>query len=728
MKKLLLSIGALMAFYATSQAQVIFLEDFDGVGGPTAGGPGTYTFPAGWTLANVDNGTPAAAVSYINDAWERREDFGGSVLTDSCAFSSSWTTPAGTANDWMTTPAIGPLPANVVLSWRAKAYDPSYPDGYEVRIMTTPPTGGTANLGNLVSASTVLFSTSAEATTWTIHSVPLNAYAGQTVYVSFRNNSTDKFVLVVDDVKLEVQAPFDAKLVSLDTVPEYTIIPKSQVYSMPTLATIKNNGVSALTNLALKLNVYDGSFTQIATITGTPLPTLAPGASAQLSAGSYTIPSIPDAYIFEYVATHSVADSNPANDTLYSSIVVDDSTYARDNGTVVGALGIGAGNGGFLGQSFNINTGGQSLSTATMYVTAGYAGTKLACVLWNMVGGIPSTIVAATDTLIYPDDSARVYTLPMHGGPYALAPGMYALTAVEFDSTLALGQTSAIFKPGTTWVDWPTSPITGWANNEDFGVSFSKPYVLRMNLNQDCSGFMASASSTVAATCGTCTDGSATATTTGGSGPYTYSWSNSAFGPTITNVAAGTYTVTITDATGCVKTASVTVTNSCTSFTATADSTVASCGTCADGTATATVINGTGSITYSWAPAGGTGAVATGLLPGTYTVTIMDGSGCSTTATTEVTFSTSIEENAVAANTSIYPNPGKDVFTVHIPEQFGNETQITVTNYLGQTVYSKTVNSFGTKQIDLSDLSSGKYTVRFTSAKYTVNKNFSVVK
>ena len=89
-KKLLINLFAVfLAVYLPSNlfAQVIFSEDFDGVPGSTAGGPGTYSFPAGWFLRNVDNRTPAAAVSYVNEAWERREDFAFDV-TDSCAFSN----------------------------------------------------------------------------------------------------------------------------------------------------------------------------------------------------------------------------------------------------------------------------------------------------------------------------------------------------------------------------------------------------------------------------------------------------------------------------------------------------------------------------------------------------------------------------------------------------------------------------------------------------------------
>ena len=56
-------------------AQVVYSENFrsptmPGTDGITpcntgAGGAGTYEFPVGWLLRNVDNGTPAANVAYI---------------------------------------------------------------------------------------------------------------------------------------------------------------------------------------------------------------------------------------------------------------------------------------------------------------------------------------------------------------------------------------------------------------------------------------------------------------------------------------------------------------------------------------------------------------------------------------------------------------------------------------------------------------------------------------
>ncbi len=127
--------------------------------------------------------------------------------------------------------------------------------------------------------------------------------------------------------------------------------------------------------------------------------------------------------------------------------------------------------------------------------------------------------------------------------------------------------------------------------------------------------------------------GAATVNATGGTGPYTYSWMpGSLSGATQTNLAAGSYTITATDATSCNGTVTVTIIQPTSAVSASISSTTpTNCG-ASNGAATATATGGTGTITYSWAPTGGSTATATGLAAGSYTVTATDANGCTSTA------------------------------------------------------------------------------------------------
>lgn len=131
--------------------------------------------------------------------------------------------------------------------------------------------------------------------------------------------------------------------------------------------------------------------------------------------------------------------------------------------------------------------------------------------------------------------------------------------------------------------------------------------------------------------------GSGTVQASGGEGPYTYAWSpGGASGATANGLAAGTYTVTTTDANGCTGTGSVQVDQPAALTVAITGTTTVSC-TGNDGTATAGASGGSGTITYAWSPSGGNAATASGLAPGSYTVTATDANGCTAQATAQVT-------------------------------------------------------------------------------------------
>lgn len=142
-------------------------------------------------------------------------------------------------------------------------------------------------------------------------------------------------------------------------------------------------------------------------------------------------------------------------------------------------------------------------------------------------------------------------------------------------------------------------------------------------------------SNSTPATCNA-NSGSATVAASGGTPAYQYSWNDPASSTTATasNLAAGTYTVTITDAAGCTATASVTITASLPPNVVIVAVMNANCST--PGNASASTSGGIPPYQYLWSN-GETTVTAVNLPAGTYTVTVTDATNCTGTASVTIT-------------------------------------------------------------------------------------------
>ncbi|MFN8292427.1 MAG: hypothetical protein U0T72_01810 [Chitinophagales bacterium] len=119
--------------------------------------------------------------------------------------------------------------------------------------------------------------------------------------------------------------------------------------------------------------------------------------------------------------------------------------------------------------------------------------------------------------------------------------------------------------------------------------------------------------------------GTASLTVSGGTGAYSYAWSNGASTSSISDVA-GTYSVTVTDGNGCTKVTSVTITEP-TAIVVNATVVNVNCYGGNTGSVSITVGGGVFPYSYSWSNGALTQNI-NGLTGGTYTVTVSDANGC----------------------------------------------------------------------------------------------------
>ena len=195
------------------------------------------------------------------------------------------------------------------------------------------------------------------------------------------------------------------------------------------------------------------------------------------------------------------------------------------------------------------------------------------------------------------------------------------------------------------------------------------------------------------------TDGSIDATVSGGTGAYTYAWSNGATTQDVTGLAVGTYTVTVTDGNSCTTITSTPITQPATAVTVGVVGSNVSCLNGIDGSINATVSGGTGAYTYMWSNGAITQDV-TGLVADTYTVTVTDANGCTASTSTPITQPTAISISLVGSNVSCFNGTNGSI-------------DATVSGGTGAYTY---LWSNGAITQDVTGLAAGTYTVTVTDA------------
>lgn len=168
--------------------------------------------------------------------------------------------------------------------------------------------------------------------------------------------------------------------------------------------------------------------------------------------------------------------------------------------------------------------------------------------------------------------------------------------------------------------------------------------------------------------CSNANDGTLELTVSGGTYPYTYSWSNGVFVEDQSNLAPGTYSVTVTDANGCMATASAVLTEP-SALSVTSSISDITCHGGNDGTIDITVTGGALPYTYNWSNSATTQDIS-GLTYGTYLLTVTDANNCM-----QPNLAIPVNEPSVVtidSITQVCPVPGSGVAEVTVAVSGGN--------------------------------------------------------
>jgi hypothetical protein len=255
-------------------------------------------------------------------------------------------------------------------------------------------------------------------------------------------------------------------------------------------------------------------------------------------------------------------------------------------------------------------------------------------------------------------------------------PAQPSAIAGNFTVCSGTSQTySVVNDPLATSYNW-SFPV-GWTGSSSTNVSaptVSTGGIISVVANNACGaslaqtvnittvGFSNAVISTTNVSCFNLANGSASITLTGGLAPYTYAWSNSQITPLATNLNAGNYSVTVTDANGCSITKTLTITQPL-GMTGIATSTNVTCFGLYNGIGAITCTGGTSPYTFLWQPSLNTASLVINLGPGTHTAIVVDANGCAISKTITITQPAQLNLSTNLGNTNCGQSNGSSTVT-----------------------------------------------------------------
>lgn len=621
----------------------------------------TTFLPAGWTANNIWND---------NLYWQRKAGIGGFGTSTACAMFDNFNMNAPGEHDEMRSPKFdlsNTVKARLRFDVAYARYDAFFSDTLEVKLSTDCGStwtsiylkGGT-QLATAPDNSNQFIPTALQ---WRRDTIDISSLAaGQGVVMfSFLNRGHYGQPIYLDNINLAFPSP--------------TLGIAGTSVCAGSTYTFSNTSTGAAS--------YSWNFQGASPATST----LANPAVSYASPGTYTLSMTGVNGTSTVSVTRTVTASQIP--TLNLSVSPSASVCA---GSVVTFSASGAG-------TYSWSTGS---TNATSQVTA--AASSIYTVYGSNQGCISSETIAL---------SVAPFTISVSASsPSVCSGGSATLTATGANSYTWQGSSgngnSLVVNPSVTTVYALTGSSGSCSGNASITIAaIPLPVPVISASNAGCAG--------------SC-DGRLSASSSGGSAPFSYSLSgNSCNTLPCTSLCAGAYTLYTQNAEGCSSAATLNISSPAALQSITSVTNI-SCAGCSDGALAVTASGGTSPYSYTWSPSGGNGPVALNLSEDCYTVTIGDANGCSTTTVACVLFSTGLKELHLEQALLLYPNPAAGEVTISLPAA---RFSCTVYNALGQLLLRET-DVQEAHVIQLGNFAKGIYTVEIKSGRETARRKLIV--
>lgn len=436
------------------------------------------------------------------------------------------------------------------------------------------------------------------------------------------------------------------------------------------IATITNNalppfvvGTSTVVWTVTDVNGLSSTATQTVTVTDNEAPVITAPADKEIS--GYCSPvsvSLGTPVTHDNCGVALVSNDAPAlfpvGTTIVTWTVTDihgNAATATQRVTITGSISLSA-------TVNNVTCNGAADGSISTSITGG---TSPYSYVWSNGATTPSVsgLVPGTYTVTVNDahdcGAGGIYTITQ---PSALSLAGGVATNIKCfgaaDGSIVTNVAGGTPGYSYTWSTGATTANLTGLTPGTYSVTVTDAHSCRINSTYSITQPSTALTLTATKTNANCYGGTGTITTvvSGGVAPYSYLWSNGATTANITAVA-GTYSVTVTDANGCVRNGAYTITQPSEPFVFDAEIDNVSCNGGSNGHIDADVDGGSWPYFYSWKTGGKGIALGDDLFfvpAGTYTVSVTDAKGCTITSTFTITEPPAISVSAVVTNASCY--------------------------------------------------------------------------